>query len=176
MFKLITLILTTIIMLTSLVGCAKTATPSPSSNTNSDNPQADSSGTYPGTNATDEYEMLPIISGKAANIQLDASADGTTQQLKKGEVIAITLESNPSTGFGWFATSSNPDVLSQIGEPDYKAPQSVSSTPLVGVAGTDTFLFGTTATGTATLTLVYKQGWVTDVAPEKSISITVEVK
>ena len=119
--------------------------------------------------------MLPIISGKVANLKLGAIADGTTQQLKKGQVMSITLESNPSTGYSWYAAISNIAVLAQMGEPEYTAPAE-SSTPMVGAAGAQTFLFQATEIGSTTITLEYKRGWETDVAPEKTITITVEVK
>jgi len=128
MFTKLTLTLITIILMVSLAGCG--AKPSPTPGT--DNSQGNPSDTTPAGN----QQLLPIISGNPTNIQIDASADGTTQQLKKGEIMAITLESNPSTGFGWFATSSNPKVVVQIGEPQYQEPASSSSAPILGAVGT----------------------------------------
>jgi len=179
MFTKFSLTMITIILamtMTTLAGCSSTTPPNSSSNTGSDNSQSNPSGTYTETNTTNEYQMLPVISGKVANLKLDASADSTTQQLKKGRVMSITLESNPSTGYSWFATSSNQEVLAQMGEPEYQAPASDSSTPILGAAGTETYFFQGADIGTATLTLDYKKGWETSVAPEKTIIITVEVK
>jgi inhibitor of cysteine peptidase len=176
MFTKLTLALVTIILLFTLVGCVKTTPSNSSSNTGEDNSQKEASETYTGTNSANNYQMLPIISGKVTKLILDASADGTTQELEMGEVMSITLEANPSTGYGWFATSTNPDVLAQLGEPVYQEPTSDSATPILGAAGVDTFIFQAADTGTATITLVYKRGWETDVAPEKTITITVNVK
>jgi inhibitor of cysteine peptidase len=163
-----TLTLITIILMVSLAGCGVKASTGP----NADNSQGNPSDSYPAPN----QQLLPIISGKAANIELDASADGTTQQLNKGEIMEITLESNPSTGYSWFATISDPKVVVQMGEPQYQEPVSSSSTPIVGAAGTQTFFLQAVESGTATVTLDYKRGWETDVAPDKTITITVEVK
>lgn len=166
-----TLTIITMLGLISLVGCgAKSATPTASSTTESNTqaaPTEESSG--------ENYQMLPLISGKMANVTLDANADGTTQQLKVGEVMAIVLESNPSTGYSWFATISDPAILVQLGEPQYQEPSS-SSTPVLGAAGTQTFFFQAAATGTTTLTLDYKRSFEVNVAPEKTVTITVEVK
>jgi inhibitor of cysteine peptidase len=158
MFKKVTLEMIALILLTSLAGCKSSA------------PEASE------TNSPANQQLLPIVSGTTANLQLGSSADGTTQQLKVGEVMVITLESNPSTGYGWFATSSNPDILAQNGESQYQEPQSSSTTSVVGAAGTETLSFQALKAGTATLTLDYKRGWETDVAPEKTITITMEVK
>ncbi len=172
MFTRITLTIITLMLLVSLVGCGgKSANPSSSNENNSQ-----SGATPTESNSADNYQMLPLISGKVANVSLDAMADGSTQQLKKGEVMSITLESNPSTGYSWFATISKPTVLVQMGDPQYQEPASSGNTPIVGAAGTQTFYFQAAETGTTTLTLDYKRSFETNVAPEKSVSMTVEVK
>lgn len=172
MFMKFTLTLVSIILLVTLTGCGAKTTPTPSV----DNSQGDGSETITSTNTTDNYQMLPLISGKAANVELDAKADGTTQQLKIGEVMAISLESNLTTGYSWFITISDPKVLVQMSEPQYQEPPTTSATPIIGAAGKQTFFMQATATGTATVTLVYKQGFETTVSPEKTITLTVEVK
>ena len=176
MFKKITLTLFAIIVILSMAGCGSGSTPTQSSSTTNSGSNEIPAGTSTETNSANNTNLLPIVSGKDANISLDASADGTTQQLKVGEILAITLESNPSTGYGWFATSSNPDVAAQTGDSQYQEPQSSTGTPALGAAGTETLTFQALKAGTAVLTLDYKRGWETNVTPEKTIIITVEVK
>jgi inhibitor of cysteine peptidase len=154
----------TLLMLISMTGCGANSAKNSLSGTPTDN------------ESNENYVMLPYLSGKMSNITLDATADGTTQQLKKGEVMAFGLESNPSTGYSWFATISNPTVLVQMGEPQYQEPAGSSTTPIVGAAGTETFYFQAVETGTTALTLEYKRSFESNVAPEKTISLTVEVK
>jgi inhibitor of cysteine peptidase len=166
MFTKLSLTIAIMILSISMSSC-NTKSPSSSSDTNSPT----------GTNSTEgneNYQMLPLITGKVADVSLDAMADGTTQQLKKGEVMSITLESNPSTGYSWFTTISNPAILVQMGEPQYQEP--TSSTPVLGATGTDTFYFQAADTGTTTLIMNYTRGFESSVAPEKTITITVEVK
>lgn len=151
MFTKYTFMIFTLILLVSLAGCgARSSTPSNASDNNSQN----SANPTQSDNA-DNYQMLPLISGKVANVSLDALADGTTQQLKNGEVMSITLESNPSTGYSWFALISDPAVLVQMGEPQYQEPASDPNNPIVGAAGSDTFYFQAADTGTTTLNLDY---------------------
>jgi inhibitor of cysteine peptidase len=172
MFTRFTLTLVTIILMIALAGCGAKTTPTPSN----ENSQSNGSETYTGTNSVDNNQMLPIISGNEVNIQLNAKADGTTQQVKKGEIVAITLESNPSTGYGWYIKISDPKVITQLEETQFQEPSPSSSTPLLGAAGMQTFLLQAVETGTATITLEYKRSWETTVAPEKTIIIVVEVK
>ncbi len=170
----LSLTIMTIILLIGLAGCG-TIDQSHASTSDNSSSQGSSSGAITDTTATDNYQMLPIISGKVADMKLDASADGTTQKIKKGEVMSITLESNASTGYAWFASISDTAVLVQMGDSEYSEP-SASSTPIVGAPGTQTFYFQAVETGTAKLTLDYKRGWETDVAPDKTMVITVEVQ
>lgn len=169
------LTLATIILLVVTAGCATTNQASSNPNQASNNEQSNSSGIITSTTDADSYQMLPVMEGKIANLKLDASADGSTQQLKKGEVMAISLESNPSTGYSWFANISDTAVLVQMGESEYQTPLE-TSTPLVGAPGTQIFYFQAASSGSASLTLEYKRGWETNVAPEKTITMTINVE
>lgn len=166
MFKKFTLTLITIFMLVSLVGCGTSSSSSIETTTPNANPENAS---------TDNYQMLPYISGSAADLKLDASADGSTQQLKAGQVMSISLESNPSTGYSWSATSSDPAVMMQMGEPEMQEP-TASATPVVGAPGMATLYFQAVKSGAATITLNYQRSWEQGVTPEKTITIMVEVK
>jgi inhibitor of cysteine peptidase len=172
MFKRIPLMLFTIVLLFSMAGCTPEVQPT-SKNAES---QANQARSTPQAYPVENQQLLPIISGKNISLQLDEAADGTTQQLKVGDVIAITLESNPSTGFAWFATSSNPEVVTQLGESLYQEAQASSGEALLGAAGTETLYFEAKGSGTATVTLDYQRGWEKSLAPEQTITITVEVK
>jgi inhibitor of cysteine peptidase len=152
-----------LLLVLAMAGCSLVPSGSPSTG------PTESSG------SASNKQLLPIVSGKQVKLSLDAAADGSTQQMAVGEIMAITLESNPSTGFGWFATSSDNEVISQRGEAQNNDPTS-SETPVVGAPGTQTIYFEAKAKGTATLTLDYKRGWETDVQPEKTVTLTVEVK
>jgi predicted secreted protein len=175
MFTKFSLSLITIILLMSLAGCGTINQPTPSSSEASSASQSSATGSISDTSTEENYQMLPIITGNVATLKLDASADGTTQQLKKGEVMSVALESNASTGYAWTATITNTAVLVQMGEPEYSEPSS-SSTPLVGAPGTQTFYFQAAETGSATITLAYARSFETGVAPLQTISITVDVK
>ena len=171
MFKKITLMLFALVLLISMVGCSNDPATEAQPASANDEDQENQAEAYPVQN----QQLLPIISGKAANLLLDSTADGTTQQLKVGDVIAITLESNPSTGYAWYATSSSPEIVAQLGENQYQEPKTSSGEPKLGALGTEVLYFEAKGAGTATLTLDYKRGWETDVAPEKTISINMEV-
>jgi inhibitor of cysteine peptidase len=90
--------------------------------------------------------------------------------------MAITLESNPSTGYSWVATISDPAVLVQMGGPQYQESPSTSGTPIVGAPGMQTFFFQAAEVGTTLLTLDYKRPFESNVAPIDTVTVNVEVK
>jgi inhibitor of cysteine peptidase len=173
MYLKIALTLITLILMVTVTGCNAVDPDSSASSENSQQSSPDSeSESKPGEN----QQLLPFIAGKGIKLQLDETSDGSVQQLSVEDIMAVTLESNPSTGYGWFAASSNPDVVAQTGENQYEAPSSSTNEPVVGAPGKETIYLKATSAGTATITLEYKRGWETDVSPEKTLTITVEVK
>jgi inhibitor of cysteine peptidase len=171
MFAKFAIIIIAVFILISIAGCGSTQQPTSNPTDVSSNSQVN-----PTTDTeANEYQMLPDLSGKVASLKLDLSADGTTQKLKKGEVMSITLESNPSTGYSWAAKISDSTVLVLMGEPQFSEP-SQSSTPIVGAPGTQTFYFQAADTGTSTVTLNYQRSWEIDVAPAQTFSIIVDVQ
>jgi inhibitor of cysteine peptidase len=175
MFKKITLILISIFLLASMAGCRNDPMPEVQTPVSENEAQESQGGTMTETNPPENQEELPIFSGNDANIAIGAEANGTTQQMKVGEVMVVTLESNPSTGYAWHASSSNPDVVAQMGDAQYQEPASTSNEPLLGAAGTEILSFEATGSGTATLTLDYKRGWENGTVSDQTIIITVVV-
>ena len=117
---------------------------------------------------TVQVENVPV-SGPA--LTLDEQDNGTTVALKPGDTVAIVLEGNPTTGYGWTVDLSDEDaaILEQVGEPSY-----VPDSGLIGAGGTYTFTFRALAAGDATLALHYSRAWES-VPPLKTFSVTVAV-
>ena len=59
---------------------------------------------------------------KGINPYIVSEADaGKTIQLKKGELMDVSLEGNLTTGFTWEVLVQDPVLVEQVGEPEYKA-------------------------------------------------------
>jgi C1A family cysteine protease/predicted secreted protein len=116
-------------------------------------------------------------------LTLEASDDGRRVQLHEAEVLVISLESNPSTGYGWeldqaqLSIESLP-VLRQTGS-EYQARQVLDSSaaepaqPLLGAPMTQVLRFEAVRAGETSLNLVYRRPWE-DVPPLDSFSLEVE--
>jgi uncharacterized lipoprotein YbaY/predicted secreted protein len=106
-----------------------------------------------------------------ADRTLTNSDDGATIGLKAGQILAVRLDSNPSTGYSWQVSQVNDTVLKQQGEPQFIRPADAPP----GAAGAQVFVFNAAAGGSTTLTLVYKRSFEPDVAPVQTFTVNVTV-
>jgi len=104
-------------------------------------------------------------------MMLTSADNGKPALLAIGESLAITLDSNPSTGYSWQLSPMKRAILRQQGEPQYTPP----AQPLPGAGGQHTFQFAAVAAGRTTLRLVYKRSFEPNVAPAQTFSVQVTV-
>ncbi|MCE5260054.1 MAG: protease inhibitor I42 family protein [Chloroflexi bacterium] len=117
--------------------------------------------------------LLMLAAGcGGSEIKLGAADSGSSLKLSPGQVMAVTLEGNPSTGYGWYVVGELPDILEQQGEPEFVA--DAGSANKVGAGGMLTSKFKALKAGTAVLTLGYMRSWE-DKAPIQTYTLTVEV-
>lgn len=106
-------------------------------------------------------------------VQVGRTESGGTILLQAGDVLVVTLPSNPSTGYSWQVLAVDPAVLVQQGDPVYQP--SADGTGLVGTGGTETFRFDAISGGSVTLTLGYLRPWEQGSQPIEIFSVDVVV-
>lgn len=82
---------------------------------------------------------------------------GTVNALSVGEIGRIALAANPTTGYAWHCTVSDPSVLQLVSSTNYQP--SSSSAGLVGSGGTSQYLVRAVGKGQATVTCQYYREW-----------------
>ena len=120
------------------------------------------------------FEQFPPVEPVEVNVNEDD--DGGQVELELGQILVVTLESNPTAGYWWeWEQAENPEsILEQIGEAEFK-PSETGEPPLVGAGGWEIFRFKAVSVGQMTLELVYHRSWE-DVEPLKTFSIQVVVR
>ncbi len=107
------------------------------------------------------------------SVEVNESDDGGQVELALGEILVVTLESNPTAGYRWEQVDDPESILDQLGEAQFK-PSEAGDPPLVGAGGWEIFRFKAMSAGQMTLQLVYRRPWE-GVDPIKTFSLQVVV-
>jgi predicted secreted protein len=119
------------------------------------------------------FEGIPPVEPEEVNV--DEDNDGSQVELEQGQILVVTLESNPTTGYSWEVVETQESILEQMGDAEFK-PSQTGEPPLVGAGGWEIFRFKAISAGQMTLQLVYRRPWEEGVEPIKTFSIQVVVK
>ena len=111
----------------------------------------------------------------ANEVAAGIAEDGKQIELRQGQVLVITLASNPTTGYSWAAAAVDTALLAQAGDPVYRGPDD-QQTPLVGAGGSETFRFTASAAGSTTLRLEYRRPWEKDQPAAQTYTLQVVVR
>jgi len=104
-------------------------------------------------------------------ISVGESENGKTVEIKAGDTVKIALAGNPTTGYNWYVSSVDTQVLAQVGDPSF-----VASSNATGASGLITLTFHASIAGQTSLQLQYKRSWETGVSPLQTYSLMVVVK
>ena len=118
--------------------------------------------------AADFWNRAPIVRNT------DASIDGRSEIVKRGDTLAVHLDSNPTTGFRWELARLAGASVTQVGLPDYQ-PETAAGVPRVGAPGHTTFRFRAMQPGTSSIELAYRRPWETGAAAAKTVRFEIAV-
>ena len=127
-------------------------------------------GCASGTDDARTADKAPANASEA--VVIDAHAEGETR-LRRGQILAIELDSNASTGYAWEIVEDGSPVLEPAPVPARAAP---AVAPMPGAGGTSRWRFRAVQAGTANLRLVYRRSWEKDVEPVRTASYRVVVE
>jgi inhibitor of cysteine peptidase len=116
-----------------------------------------------------------IVGCRSSNtVAVDDRNNGSQVTLKKGQILVVTLDASPGTGYGWAQIAAPEDILRQQGETELR--QKIGTGRRVGAPESEILRFEATAPGRTTLELAYRRPWETDVAPAKTYTLSVTVR
>jgi predicted secreted protein len=117
-------------------------------------------------------EYLSPVGTEEVNVNEDD--DGGQIELEQGQVLVVTLESNPTTGYSWEQAENQEPYLEQMGQPEFK--QSLTDgPPMAGAGGWEIFRFKAINAGKMTLQLVYRRSWEEGVEAINTFSLDVVI-
>ncbi len=119
--------------------------------------------------------ILAAACGSSGEVSVGASASGGQAELEQGQMLVVTLESNPSTGFRWEVADLDQSILQQVGEAEFEVADDRDPPP-PGAGGHEIFRFQAVGAGQTTLQMVYHRPWEEGVEPLETFSLQVVVQ
>jgi inhibitor of cysteine peptidase len=118
------------------------------------------------------FLVMALFSGCGTNGTSLTNVDNGKQiNVKAGDTITLILESNPTTGYSWQVMAMDGNVLTELGESEYKS----DGQNVPGTGGTETFRFKVVESGKTTLELGYMRPWES-VQPLETFAIQVVIQ
>ena len=119
-------------------------------------------------------QAASVASGLSDESVVVAREDGELV-LHPGQLLAVELASNASTGYAWEIEADGAPVLAPASVP---APVSseTQAPPIVGAGGVSRWRFKAVQPGTTEVRLVYRRPWEKDVAPVETVRYRVRVE
>ncbi len=118
--------------------------------------------------------LLPPPGADASAFRFSMAHNGKTVEVPVGAVVTIRLEGNITTGYSWQPAELEGEALESLGKPEYV--QRPHAPGMVGVGGVFVFKLKAVRPGKASVKTVYVRPWEKDKPPERTFSLTVEVK
>ncbi len=112
-------------------------------------------------------QSRPFLS-QGRELAITESADGGSVELRDGQILAITLRANPSTGYSWQVERADESILREVGEPEFQA-----DSRLLGAPGVLTLRFQARTPGITELRLVYRRPWE-NAEPAQTFSLQIQ--
>ena len=117
-------------------------------------------------------EYLSPVGPEEVNV--NEADDGGQIELEQGQILVVTLESNPTTGYQWEQAEDQEPILEQMGEAEF-IPSDEGEPPMAGAGGWEIFRFKAISAGKMTLQLVYHRTWEEGVEPVNTFSLDVVI-
>lgn len=124
---------------------------------------------------------LPLLAGvllfagagcrSSGQTEIVGADNGSQVALQVGKTLALSLESNPTTGYGWEIAELDQSILSETYH-EYEA----DSPALPGSGGREIWRFKALRSGSMTLRLEYRRPWEEGVEPIEVFSVQVVVQ
>lgn len=117
--------------------------------------------------------MLLCACGQTNTLQVNEDQEGRSLVMTTGQTLIVSLESNPSTGFGWYQAEPTGPVLVMEGEPRFVPGEGAD---LAGAPGRQELHFVAGRKGVVTLKLTYGRAWETSTPSNKHYLLQVTVE
>ena len=118
--------------------------------------------------ASDPWNLAPIVRNA------DASIDGRSEAVKRGDTLAVHVDGDPTTGYRWELVRLAGSSVVPVGGADYQ-PETAAGVPRVGQPGHTTFRFRAVQPGTSSVELGWRRPYEPSVASAQTVRFEIAV-
>jgi inhibitor of cysteine peptidase len=118
--------------------------------------------------ASDPFNLAPIVRN------IDASIDGRSETVKRGDTLAVHVDGDPTKGYRWELVRLAGSSVVPVAGPDYQ-PETSAGVPRVGQPGHTTFRFRAMQPGTSSVELGWRRPFEPSVAPAQTVRFEIAV-
>ncbi len=116
----------------------------------------------------------PIKAATQGSMQtLTKDQNGQTLTMRVNEILQVSLDGNPTTGYVWETKDLDAALLAQQGELVYST--QATATRVAGAGGTYLFSYKALKAGQATLTIIYHRPWEKEAPPAETFQVTLKI-
>jgi predicted secreted protein len=131
-----------------------------------------------GDDIVDVHDLIVLVdyllSVETEEINVNIEDEGGQVELEQGQILVVTLDSNPTTGYSWEQAENQESYLEQMGQPEFK--QSLTGgRPVAGGGGWEIFRFKAISAGQMTLQLIYHRPWEEGIEPANTFFLDVVI-
>ena len=117
--------------------------------------------------------LLAACASKPDSVTLQENSQSDCPlELNNGQMLMISLPSNPTTGFRWMVVKAAGKVLQPMGPEVYTNPEDAG---MVGSGGKSTWRFKAFQPGEDALLMQYQRPWEQGVAPAKTFACVISI-
>ena len=117
------------------------------------------------------FLLAGCASAPPSSVALNDDAD-CPLSLQSGQMLIVSLPSNPTTGYRWTLREISDEQLKSLGPEVFSSPK----TDLIGGDGLSTWRFEAAEAGSGRLYLTYQRPWEADAEPAGLFDCRVEVQ
>ena len=116
---------------------------------------------------------LAFTSCSEAGGTLTGKNNGGSIDMEVNDLVNIELESNPTTGYGWFLSEETDGSIIALTDSEFIEPK--KDKKIMGAAGLELFTFKAVSNGKTSIILNYERPWEEVVEPLEVFEINVSV-
>lgn len=117
--------------------------------------------------------LISLIGCSPTTLIINENNQKDKYSVKKGDILEVILNTNPSTGYEWTIVNIDTSKLNIV---DEKYTPKIVNDKIVGSGGSKTHIFKSIDKGKTTVDFIYSRPFEKELPPKKKFHVNLEIK